>query len=72
MSELAAWDSFYVIVGSAAGALIGLQFVVVTLMHKGRRAPRRKPALLSARRPSFISARLCCCRRWSASHGKRS
>ena len=32
MSELAAWDSFYVIVGSAAGALIGLQFVVVTLI----------------------------------------
>ncbi len=32
MSELAAWDSFYVIVGSAAGALIGLQFVVMTLI----------------------------------------
>ncbi len=28
MSELAAWDSFYVI----AGALIGLQFVVITLI----------------------------------------
>jgi hypothetical protein len=26
------WDSFYVIVGSAGGALIGLQFVVMTLM----------------------------------------
>lgn len=32
MAELAAWDSFYVIVGSAAGALIGLQFVVLTLI----------------------------------------
>jgi hypothetical protein len=32
MSELAAWDSFYVIVGSAAGGLIGLQFVVLTLI----------------------------------------
>jgi hypothetical protein len=32
MSELTAWDSFYVIVGSAAGALIGLQFVVMTLI----------------------------------------
>src|SRR5262245_32537604 len=33
MSELAAgWESFYVIVGSAAGALIGLQFVVMTLI----------------------------------------
>ena len=32
MTELAKWDSFYVIVGSAAGALIGLQFVVLTLI----------------------------------------
>jgi ABC-type transport system involved in multi-copper enzyme maturation permease subunit len=32
MSELAKWDGFYVIVGSAAGALIGLQFVVITLI----------------------------------------
>ena len=32
MSELAKWDTFYVIVGSAAGALIGLQFVVLTLI----------------------------------------
>ena len=32
MTELAQWTSFYVIVGSSAGALIGLQFVVVTLI----------------------------------------
>jgi len=32
VSELAKRDSFYVIVGSAAGALIGLQFVVMTLV----------------------------------------
>ena len=32
MSELAEWESFYVIVGSAAGALIGLQFVVMALV----------------------------------------
>ena len=32
MQELAKWDSFYVIVGSASGALIGLQFVVMTLI----------------------------------------
>jgi hypothetical protein len=32
MPEFAAWDSFYVIIGSAAGALIGLQFVVMTLI----------------------------------------
>jgi hypothetical protein len=32
MSELTEWNSFYVIVGSSAGALIGLQFVVLTLI----------------------------------------
>jgi hypothetical protein len=32
MSELTEWNSFYVIVGSSAGALIGLQFVVLTLV----------------------------------------
>jgi len=32
MSELIEWNSFYVIVGSSAGALIGLQFVVLTLI----------------------------------------
>ena len=32
MTELAEWDSFYLIVGGAAGALIGLQFVVMTLI----------------------------------------
>jgi len=39
MPELAAWDSFYVIVGSAAGALIGLQFVVVTLLAQKPSTP---------------------------------
>jgi hypothetical protein len=32
MAEVAKWANFYVIVGSAAGALIGLQFVVLTLL----------------------------------------
>jgi hypothetical protein len=41
MSELARWDSFYVIVGSAARALIGLQFVVATLIAE-------RPALRAA------------------------
>jgi len=31
VSELAVWDSFYVIVGSAAGA-VGLRLVVMTLI----------------------------------------
>jgi hypothetical protein len=34
MLELAKWDNFYVIVGSAAGALIGLQFIVITLISE--------------------------------------
>ena len=32
MPALERWDSFYIIVGPAAGALIGLQFVVMTLI----------------------------------------
>jgi hypothetical protein len=32
MPALAEWESFYVIVGSSAGALIGLQFVVLSLI----------------------------------------
>lgn len=32
MTALGEWESFYVIVGSSGGALIGLQFVVITLI----------------------------------------
>ncbi len=32
MTAITGWENFYVIVGSSAGALIGLQFVVVTLI----------------------------------------
>lgn len=32
MTALDGWENFYVIVGSSAGALIGLQFVVITLI----------------------------------------
>jgi hypothetical protein len=35
-SALSSWESFYVIVGTSGGALVGLQFVVVTLLA-GRR-----------------------------------
>jgi hypothetical protein len=34
LTVLAAWENFYVIVGSSAGALIGLQFVVITLISE--------------------------------------
>jgi len=46
VSELSEWDSFYVIVGSAAGALVGLQFVVMTLIAE--RPPVRSPEVGSA------------------------
>src|SRR5271167_247190 len=32
MTTLTEWENFYVIVGSSAGALIGLQFVVIALI----------------------------------------
>ncbi len=35
-SPLDAWDNFYVIVGSSAGALTGLQFVVMALIAESR------------------------------------
>ena len=41
LHELVEWESFYVIVGSSAGALIGLQFVVLTLIAE-------KPQLATA------------------------
>lgn len=34
MTALAGWQNFYVIVGSSAGALIGLQFVVMALISE--------------------------------------
>lgn len=35
LPEFAEWETFYVIVGASAGALIGLQFVVLTLISEG-------------------------------------
>jgi hypothetical protein len=39
MTVIEGWENFYVIVGSSAGALIGLQFVVITLIAE-RPIPR--------------------------------
>jgi hypothetical protein len=36
---MADWASYYVIVGSSGAALIGIQFVVMTLIANGRRRP---------------------------------
>ena len=40
MDNLSAWQSFYAMVGSAAGALIGLQFVVIALLASFERIKR--------------------------------
>src|SRR5262249_15027400 len=72
MPELTEWDSFYVIVGSAAGALIGLQFVVITLIAERPplRAAEAGPAF--ATRRSLISAPCCFCQLFYALPGERS
>lgn len=36
-SSLAAWEGFYIIVGSSGGALTGLQFVVIALIAEAKR-----------------------------------
>ncbi|MGE5177945.1 MAG: hypothetical protein ACM3PF_02505 [Bacteroidota bacterium] len=38
------WENFYVVVGSSAGALIGLQFVVITLIAERTRASMQQVA----------------------------
>src|SRR5438128_12277808 len=53
MAEFAAWNNFYVIVGSAAGALIGLQFVVMTLIAD-RPRPRTPEAGAAFATPSVV------------------
>jgi hypothetical protein len=50
---LSAWESFYVIVGSSAGALIGLQFVVITLIA-GRRHHTSVGALSAFGTPTVV------------------
>jgi hypothetical protein len=53
MPELKEWETFYVIVGSSAGALIGVQFVVLTLIAErpGARAPEAASAFAT---PSVV------------------
>lgn len=53
MSELDKWDTFYVIIGGAAGALIGLQFVVITLIAD-RPPPRAAEAGAAFSTPTIV------------------
>jgi hypothetical protein len=39
-SPLAGWDNYYVIIGSAAGGLTGLTFVVIALIREGMQGVR--------------------------------
>jgi hypothetical protein len=53
MSAFSEWESFYVIVGSSAGALIGLQFVVLTLLAD-RPRPRMAEASAAFTSPTIV------------------
>src|SRR2546425_10864042 len=54
MSGLTEWNSFYVIVGSSAGALIGLQFVVIALIAETPNARADSQAGAAFSTPSVV------------------
>ncbi len=50
MTALGGWQNFYVIVGSSAGTLIGLQFVVMALvadLPRSQHSPKRRARTFS-------------------------
>lgn len=53
MSDLETWNSFFIIVGSSAGALIGLQFVVMTLIAQ-RTPPHAEEGAHSFATPTIV------------------
>ncbi len=68
VSILTSWQNFYVIVGSASGALIGLMFVVITLKGESRSRTRQKiepldafgtPTVMHFSSALFIATFLC-------------
>ncbi len=54
MTALSAWQNFYVIVGSSAGALIGLQFVVMALIVNVARSPNLAPGGAAFSTPTIV------------------
>jgi hypothetical protein len=54
MSALEGWENFYIIVGPSAGALIGLQFVVITLIAGTPGIPRDLQAGNAFTTPSVV------------------
>lgn len=53
VSSLTAWVNFYVIVGSSAGALTGLMFVMITLIA-GRPGPSRGTGIAAYGTPNVV------------------
>jgi hypothetical protein len=53
-SPLAAWSTFYQIVGSSAGALTGLQFVVVALSAQSRTLRKAEGSLHAFGTPTVV------------------
>jgi hypothetical protein len=54
MTALVGWQNFYVIVGSSAGALIGLQFVVMALVADLPRTPVQAQAGHAFATPNIV------------------
>jgi hypothetical protein len=54
LPALADWASFYVILGSAAAALTGLQFVVITLVLERDDVPRSQATLEAFGSPTIV------------------
>ncbi len=53
MSALIAWQNFYIVVGSSAGTLTGLTFVVITLVAR-RQAPGPSQAVAAYTTPTIV------------------
>jgi hypothetical protein len=53
-SPLRAWEVFYLIVGTTAGALIGLQFVVMALLAEQEAARRQKDSISAFGSPNIV------------------
>lgn len=71
---MAAWESFYVLVGSGGAALIGMQFVVITLVADSRLRPSPEavgafatPTVLHMTMAMLVSATLAA--PWHSLHG---
>ena len=53
-APLGAWEAFYVIVGSSAGALTGLQFVVLTLISESNTVARSGESIAAFGSPNVV------------------